>query len=89
MHMNLHGRIFISIILGSIITLASSIIPGSGDGIGARNAGFPFPWMTQPIYPGAPVVIDYTGLVLDIVIWTIIVLLFVQLYFYFEKRSKE
>ena len=86
--MNMYRRIFISIILGSVIALASSIIPGTGGGIGARTAGYPFPWMVQPVYPGAPIVIDYTGLVLDIVIWTVVVLLILQMYFYFEKRNK-
>jgi hypothetical protein len=86
--MNLYGKILVSIILGSIITLASSVVPSTGGGIGARNAGYPFPWMTQPIYPGAPIVIDYIGLVLDIIIWTVIALLIIQLFFYFEKRNK-
>ena len=88
MHMKLYGKIFFSTILGTVITLVSSMITGTGGGIGARTAGYPFPWMTQPVYPGAPITINYIGLVLDIIIWTVIILAFVQLYSHFEKKDE-
>jgi hypothetical protein len=84
--MNLYEKILYSIILGVIITLASSLFPSLGGGIGVQAMGFPFGWLTQVVYPGAPMQIDWIGLILDIVIWSVIGLVIIQLFLHFERE---
>ena len=85
--MNLYEKILYSIILGVIITIASSLFTSTGGMIGVQGSGFPFIWMTQAIYPGASIQIYWTGLILDIIFWTVIALIIIQLYLHFERKN--
>jgi hypothetical protein len=83
--MNLYEKLIYSIILGIVITLASGLIPNIGGGLGVQGFGFPFPWMMQAIYPGAPMTFDWIALILDSVIWSIFAI--IVIHFFVDKKE--
>jgi len=81
------GKLLISILFGLIITLISGIFPSplSYVLLGVALRGFPFAWISQVIYPGAPVKIEYDGFMLDVISWA---LLFHIVYYRIYKRRQ-
>jgi len=80
-------KLLISILVGSIITLISGIFanPLSYVLLGVVLRGLPFAWISQVIYPGAPVKIEYDGLALDVVFWALV--FYIGYYCIFKRRQ--
>ncbi len=76
--MKLYEKVLCSIIYGVTITLASCLVCITEGMLGAQKYGFPFFWVTQMVYESASTVINWSGLLADITIWTIIVLVIIH-----------
>jgi len=65
-------RLLTSILFGLTVTLISGIFPNplSYLLLGVALRGLPLAWMSQVIYPNAPIKIEYDGFLLDVVFWT-------------------
>jgi hypothetical protein len=75
-----------SVIGGVLITLATSIIPNTAL-IGASNSGYPFAWLSQPLYPiGSLPTIILEGLIVDLVIWSVIAFVLVMVYTHVKSK---
>jgi len=83
-----------SVVLGILITLISSFLTNSYiigvfpdvqfvsiPVVGVAYYGHPFPWMRQVVYPGAEKEIIWYHLILDLIIWTLVILLIKKTYF--------
>jgi hypothetical protein len=82
----LNKKIAYSIILGTIITLVTSQLPNNTV-IGASNTGYPFPWLSQPLYPiGSPATIIWEALLIDAAVWTIVGFVLVIIYQIIKSR---
>ena len=61
-----------SIIGGVMITLATALVPNTTL-IGASNFGYPFPWLSQLLYPiGSPFTIIWSALLVNILVWAVL-----------------
>jgi hypothetical protein len=75
-----------SIIGGAIITLVTSMMPNNSL-IGASNSGYPFPWLSQPLYPiGSTPTIIWSSVLLDIVVWTLVVFVMIIAYHFLKSQ---
>ena len=84
--MNLSKMIGYSLIGGIIVTIVTSIMPNN-TAIGASNSGYPFPWLSQPLYPiGIPPTIIWEALAIDGIAWTIAVFVLLVGYKFFKSR---
>ncbi len=82
----LDKKIAFSIILGVFITLVTALIPNNTV-IGASNFGYPFPWVSYPLYPiGSPPTIMFTAFGVDIIIMTIIAFVVINTYQFLKSR---
>jgi hypothetical protein len=82
----LEKKIAYSIILGTIITLVTSQLPNNTV-IGASNSGYPFPWLSQPLYPiGSPATIIWEALLIDAVVWIFVAFVIIYAYQYYKSR---
>jgi len=81
-------KLTVSILVGLIITLISGIFPSplSYMLLGVALRGFPFAWISQVVYPGAPTKIEYDGLVLDLIFWALV---FYIGYYRIYKRRRQ
>jgi len=64
-------KLLISILVGLMVALISGLVPSplSYMLLGVALHGFPFAWMSQVIYPNAPIKIEYDGFLLDVFFW--------------------
>jgi len=69
-------RLFVSILVGLTVTLISGAFPNPLGYmlLGVALRGFPFAWMSQVIYPNAPIKIEYDGFLFDAIFWASILL---------------
>jgi hypothetical protein len=75
-----------SIAGGFIITLLTSILPNN-TAIGASNSGYPFPWLSQPLYPiGSPPTIIWEALAIDTFVWVFAVFVIILVYQMVKSR---
>jgi hypothetical protein len=73
-----------SVICGIILTLATLFL--GGQPIGGGPIGFPFPGLHSTVLPSnSGYTFDWTGLILDILIWSVVS--FVILFVYFKKKK--
>jgi len=87
--MRMDMKIVVSFIGGSLITAISALLPNSAI-IGAIAFGFPFPWLSQSFFPsGGPMILDFTGLVLDLLVWTIVSFILITLTLKFRKDNSD
>jgi hypothetical protein len=87
-----------SIVAGIVISLVTGWVPGyllytitSGfhnlavELMGASNYGLPLVWRTVIVYPGWPTVYHVVGLVVDVVVWTLVAWVILNI---FMRRNK-
>ena len=87
--MRMNMNVFISFIGGSLITAISALVPNTGV-MGALAFGFPFPWLSQSFYPaGGPMILNFTGLVLDLLVWTIVSFIVITLTLKLRKDKSD
>jgi len=80
----------VSIILGVIIGLITGFIPyPTLSLIGTLKWGYPFYWLSKALSPSATIKIEWTSLVLDILIWVLISFLLTNLAKIIIKKSKN
>lgn len=65
-------QIAFSLGVSAVIVLLSGFLPNSRGILGVTRWGYPFPWIHQIVYPGAPKTIIWHLLILD---WVIVALL--------------
>lgn len=62
--------LIISILSGIILTILLGFVPyPTGDLIGTQKWGYPIYWLSQAIYPGAPIEISWLTLFFDCFVW--------------------
>jgi hypothetical protein len=84
--LSLSKKIMYSIIGGIFITLGTSILPNNTV-IGASNFGYPFPWLSQPLYPiGSLPTLIWSAVIIDIGVWSLVSFVVVILYNFFKSR---
>jgi hypothetical protein len=72
-----------SVICGIILTLVTFL---RGQPIGGGPIGFPFPWLHSTVLPSnSGYTFDWTGLISDILIWSVIS--FAVLFVLFRKKK--
>jgi len=82
-------RLFLSFIGGIIVTGITGLYPYPTEGIiGAEKWGFPFYWLSQVIYPGAEKIINWSNFLIDILIWSPIIILIVSLIDYLFAKTR-
>ena len=87
--MRMDLKIVVSFIGGSLITAISALVPNTGV-MGALAFGFPFPWLSQSIYPaGGPMILNFTGLVLDLLVWATVSFIVITLTLKFRKGNSD
>lgn len=78
-----------SLIGGITFTLITGLYPYPTDGIiGVEKWGFPFYWLSQVIYPGAEKIINWSNFLIDILIWSAIIILIVSLIDYLFAKTR-
>lgn len=78
--MGLGQKVMYSFAGGAIFTLATVLFENTAI-MGALAYGFPFPWLAQSLYPiGGQMIFLFTGLILDILVWTIALFIVIKLY---------
>ncbi|TFG26423.1 hypothetical protein EU528_14405 [Candidatus Thorarchaeota archaeon] len=86
---NLRKTIVFSIIGGLIITLVTSILPNN-TAIGASNSGYPFPFLSQPLYPiGSPPTIIWSAVIIDMSVWAVLAFVVIFVYQLLKSRSSS
>jgi len=84
--MALDIKIAYSIIIGATLTLVTSILPNNTV-IGASNFGYPFPWLSYPLYPvGSLPTVFFTALGLDVILLTIMAFVIISIYQFLKSR---
>ena len=79
-------KVSYSVVGGFVFTLATVLLPNTAL-IGTSAHGHPFPWLAQPLYPqGSPMVLLWTGLILDLLVWTVVAFLVITLYQVLRKE---
>ncbi|MCK4364765.1 MAG: hypothetical protein KAW45_01815 [Thermoplasmatales archaeon] len=87
--------IIISIIVGIIITLITGLFSNQENFLGSSRWGYPLHWLSRMIVGpqySPPLNIVWLNLIIDIVIWSIIVLVILLIVFrknLFRKEKKE
>ena len=78
--MTLGHKVIYSVVGGFVFTLLTALSPNVAI-IGFSAYGFPFPWLAQSFYPpGSPMIFLWSGLVLDVFVWTVVAFLVIKLY---------
>ena len=84
--LELDKKIAYSILIGAFLTLVSSLIPNN-TAIGASNFGYPFPWVSYPLYPiGSPPTVIWTAFGIDVILLIIIAFVIVSTYQFFKSK---
>ena len=84
--LELDKKIAYSILIGAFLTLVSSLIPNN-TALGASNFGFPFPWLSYPLYPiGSPPNVIWIAFGIDVFILIIIAFVIVSAYQFLKSR---
>ena len=78
--MSLGQKVVYSIVGGFVFTLITALFPNVAM-IGSLAHGYPFPLLAQSFYPpGGPMIFLWSGLVLDVFVWTVVAFLVIKLY---------
>lgn len=82
----LDKKIAYSIFIGAFLTLVTALIPNN-TAIGASNYGYPFPWLSYPLYPiGSPPTVIWTAFGIDVLLLIIIGFVTVSVYHFLKSR---
>ena len=72
--------LIISIVSGVIITLILGLISYPTNGLlGVEKWGYPFHWLSQVVYPGARVNVNWSNFIIDLLIWIIVSLFILKI----------
>ena len=73
-------KVIYSVIGGFVVTLITALLPNNAI-IGTSAYGYPFPWLAQSFFPiGSPMILLWSGLIIDLLVWTVVVFLVIKLY---------
>ncbi|MHA1936111.1 MAG: hypothetical protein ACW97A_12610 [Candidatus Thorarchaeota archaeon] len=85
--MTLGRKVVYSFIGGFVITLITVLLPNTAI-IGISSYGYPFPWLGQSfILPEGPMILLWSGLILDLLVWTVVVFVIINLYQVLRKKE--
>lgn len=74
---------------GLIITIITGLFPYPiGEVMGIERWGFPFYWLTRLVYPGAEKTISWPNLLINILAWSIIMFLIINLITFIRIKVK-
>ena len=80
-------KVVYSVIGGFVVTLITALFPNTAM-IGTSGYGYPFPWLAQSFYPpGGPMILLWSGLILDHLVWTVVAFFVIKLYY--KIRTEE
>ncbi len=72
--------LIISILSGIILTIILGFVPyPTGELIGIQKWGYPIYWLSQAVYPSAPIEVSWLNLFFDCAIWIICFFLLIKL----------
>ena len=85
--MTLGQKVVYSVVGGIVFTLITALFPNTAK-IGTSAHGYPFPWLAQPLYPlGSPMVLLLTGMIFDLLVWTVVAFLVITLCLLYTSPS--
>jgi hypothetical protein len=85
--MTLGRKVVYSVVGGFVITLITVLIPNTAL-IGISSYGYPFPWLGQSfLLPEGPMILLWRGLMLDLLVWTVVVFVIINLYQMPKKKE--
>ncbi len=80
-------KVVYSVIGGFVVTLITALFPNTVM-IGTSGYGYPFPWLAQSFYPlGGPMMLLWSGLIIDHLVWTVVAFLVIKLYQVLRKKE--
>jgi len=83
-------NLIISIISGIVLTIILGFVSyPPGDLIGTQKWGYPIYWLSQVVYPSAPVEVFWLNLFFDCAIWIICFFLLIKLINFLITRYKK
>ncbi|MFX1303138.1 MAG: hypothetical protein ACFE9X_07255 [Promethearchaeota archaeon] len=83
-------KLLFSIIGGLIITIITGLFPYPiGEVMGIERWGFPFYWLSRLVYPGAEKTINWSNLLINILAWSFIMFLIINLVDYIRIKFKH
>ncbi len=84
--LDLDQKIAYSIIVGAFLTLVTALIPNN-TAIGASNYGYPFPWLSYPLYPvGSPPTVIWAAFGIDVLLLILIAIILISVYQFVKSR---
>ena len=79
-----------SIIFGISLTIILGFVPyPTGDLLGTQKWGYPIYWLSQAVYPSAPLEISWLSLFFDCAIWIVCFFLLIKLISFLKTRYKK
>ncbi len=82
--------LIISITSGIILTIILGFVPyQTGDLLGTQKWGYPIYWLSQAVYPSAPLEVSRLNLFFDCAIWIICFFLLIKLINFLIIRYKK
>lgn len=72
----------ISAIMGATLTLVSGLFANIPEGlIGVGYWGYPLAWFSRVVYPNAPRIVIWRGLIVDLLTWSLLAFVILMLVF--------
>ncbi|MFW9771224.1 MAG: hypothetical protein ACFFFB_01325 [Candidatus Heimdallarchaeota archaeon] len=82
--------ILISVLSGIILNVVLGFIPNPiGSLLGSQQWGYPIYWLSQVIYPGAPIEISWLTFLFDVIVWTLSFFLILKLTDFLIKKYRK
>ena len=82
--------ITISLVSGIVLIILLGVIPfPAGDLIGNQKWGYPIYWLSQAIYPGAPIEILWLIFLFDCIVWIFSIYLIIKMIDFLIKNIKK
>ncbi|MFX0025620.1 MAG: hypothetical protein ACFE8M_04335 [Candidatus Hermodarchaeota archaeon] len=82
--------LIISIVSGIILTILLGFVPyPTGDLIGTQKWGYPIYWLSQAIYPGAPIEISLLTLFFDCFVWILSFFFVIKLIDFLIRKKRK
>ncbi|MFX1586764.1 MAG: hypothetical protein ACFFC1_01310 [Promethearchaeota archaeon] len=82
--------LIISIISGTLLTIILGFIPyPARELIGTQKWGYPIYWLSQAIYPGAPIEISWLSLFFDCIVWILSFYIILKLIDFLIRKNRK
>jgi ABC-type uncharacterized transport system permease subunit len=82
-------KLLLSFIGGVIVTIITGLFSyPTGEVIGVDKWGYPFYWLSQIIFPGAEKIINWSNLIINILIWSVMMFLIINLLDYLINKTR-